>query len=268
MEDQPDVKKNPRIVSFQEAKELNKKGFGIFVTINGFEERRVKDNLVNINAWAIDLDQGTKQEQEKRIERANVTPTMIIETKGGYHVWWAAKEGATKEGYEEIVGNRLVPFFGADPNAKDLCRVLRLPQFLHMKDPQNPFPVEIVFWNPKTYSEEEMLKLFSAPRKQTRKVTRESKPFISDLENIHCKQGLSSLSGTHWVNGDEFTFRRNHNGTEQIWVNGKSSSCWIDKNGMIGSHDKGGPSLWQWLHWYYRDYKKVKQIMQEHFIKN
>lgn len=279
MQDQKDAIKTPRIIEFKQAKELNKQGYGIFVTINGFKDKRVKEALTSINAWAIDLDKGTKAEQMARIERSPLPPTMIIESKNGYHVWWAAKDGNPSH-YEEIL-KRLVDFFDADKNAKDITRLLRLPQFKHMKDPQNPFDIEIVFWNPRTFAESEMLMSFkdhSEPylkehkgtysqfksRNNTMVALQKNKWLKNDL-NASCKDQLQQLSGTHWVNGDEFEFVPHPDGTEQIWVNGASSSCWIDKNGKIGSHDKGGPTTWQWLNWYYKDKRKVSQIMKEVF---
>lgn len=265
MEDAPNAEKNPRVVTFSEAKELNKKGYGIFITINGFEGRRIKENVVSINAWAVDLDSGDKKSQLARINQSPIPPTMIIETKNGFHVWFAAKDG-TIENYNEIVGRRLVPFFGADPNAKDICRMLRCMEFYHMKDPSDPYLVQVCFWKKAVYTEDEMLRLFKPPPEPKNKVSKVAvKTDFDPTKEVPCKEGLISLSGTHWVNGDVFTFQPHNNGTEQIWVNGKSSSCWIDKDGKIGSHDKGGPGLFQWLHWYYRDYKIVGKIMREHF---
>lgn len=265
MKDAPGVEKDPRVIKISEAKKYNEMGYGIFVTINGFEGRRIKENLVTVNAWAIDLDFGTKQEQKDCILESPLKPTMIVESKNGFHVWWAAIDG-TKENYEEIVANRLVPFFGADNNAKDICRLLRVPQYYHLKDPANPFLVETVYFHNRAYTEKEMLSSFPAVKKSERNVTKNAAPYITRPgEEIDCKQALMSLSGTHWVNGDVYTFKRNGNGTEQIWVNGKSSPCWIDNKGLIGSLDKGGPTINQWLRWYYGDYQKVREIMKKHF---
>lgn len=266
MTDQVGVGKKIRVIDYKNAQSENEAGMGIFVTINGFNGRRVKECLTSINAWAIDLDEGSKQEQVDRISRSPLVPTMIVESKNGFHVWWAAKDGSI-ENYNQIVGERLVPFFGADKNAKDVCRLLRMPGFYHMKDPQNPFLVTIKLWNPRMYTEAEMLRLF--PEKQKPKINNHVKKIErkdwDKSKELDCTEGLKILSGTHWVNGDIFDFKDNSNGTKQIWVNGKSSSCWIDKNGLIGSLDNGGPSLWQYLNWYYKDYKKVSRIMRDVF---
>lgn len=264
MDDRPSAQKNPRIIKHIDAKKMNENGFGIFVTINGFKDRRIKACLTSVNAWAIDLDEGTKDQQIQRIMKSPLVPTMIVESKNGYHVWWAAEDG-TAENYEQIVSERLVPFFNADKNAKDICRLLRMPDFYHMKDPASPFLVKIKFWNPRTYTEAEMLKFFPAKKKFQQIQKKYEAKNWDKSKDIDCEEALRSLSGTHWVNGDIFEFKSHRDGTKQIWVNGKNSPCWIDKNGLIGSLDKGGPTIAQWLHWYYKDYKKVFEIMREHF---
>lgn len=47
------------------------------------------------------------------------------------------------------------------------------------------------------------------------------------------KTMLLEISGSSWVNGEVIDFVRNHNGTEQIIINGRSTGAWIDHNGKI-----------------------------------
>jgi len=61
---------------------------------------------------------------------------------------------------------------------------------------------------------------------------------------------LLSLSGSSHVNGDSISLRDNRNGTKQIICNKNPTSCWIDREGKIGSYSKGGPSVIQFLQWY------------------
>lgn len=281
MDDNPESDKKIRVVDYAGARVLNQNGYGIFFSINGFNNRRVKENLTSINAWAIDLDSGTKDEMQARILKARLFPSLIIETKRGYHVYWYANE-ATPDNYKEITEMRLAPFFEADVNAVDICRILRYPGFLHWKDPLHPFLVHEVYKNERRYNESEMLNLF--PRQSKREkfdfnlLKKKSYPevnftptfgdshtFWQKINNLDCKQSLLSLSGSSHVRGDEFFLKPNFNGTDQIWVNGQSSSCWIDKNGMIGSSGGGGPTIANWLFWYHQDWNTVAKILKEHF---
>ena len=64
------------------------------------------------------------------------------------------------------------------------------------------------------------------------------------------REHLKKLSGISELKGEVFDFIKNSNDTHQIVVNGELSGCWVDSNGLIGSHDKGGPTIIQWICWY------------------
>lgn len=256
-----------QVIQPSEARSRNERKEGIFFTIQGFKNnRRIMENLTNINAWAIDLDSGTKEEQEKRIKDTPLIPSMVVETKRGFHVYWFAKN-ATPENYR-IITDKLVEKFRADKNAKDLCRILRVPGFNHWKDPNDPFKVSIAHRIDKFYSEQEMMFFFASKKEETNHERREQPRAYKQSnrksdEDYDCKEGLRRLSGTSYVNGEQFEFRPNANGTEQIVVDGKPSSCWIDKNGLIGSSSNGGPYLWHWVKWYGYDNIEAMRIIRE-----
>jgi hypothetical protein len=123
-----------------DAHDWNQKGYGIFQTVNWFIGPRRKSKLQGINAWAVDIDTGSKEQMLLKIHQGLI-PTLVVETKRGYHLYWKAKDGSERT-WKAIVWDRLVPFYGADRNAKDLCRTLRVPGFLHQKDLANPFLVK------------------------------------------------------------------------------------------------------------------------------
>lgn len=239
-----------------EAKEWNEKGFGIFLTVNDFSGERRITNLKRVNAWAVDLDTGTKDEMAAKI-RSGLTPSLVVETKRGFHCWWVAKDAEAKY-WNAIVLDRLVPFYGADKNARDLCRVLRAPGFLHLKDPKDPFLVQEVFRYEVSYSQEQVRRFypdrFKEDRDETIKRAKSEAGMTDDFwENVwrlDCMEALQRLSGSDHVGGETYTFRRNTNGNYNIFVNGKGTSCFIDHNFRIGSLSKGGPSIYQWLCWY------------------
>jgi hypothetical protein len=255
------------------AHEWNEIGWGIFWTVNEFSGPRKAENLVRINAWAVDMDEGTKAEQLERIRRGLV-PSLVVETSRGFHVYWNAKDGKP-ETYSSIVSDRLLPFYGADPKAKDLARILRVPGFKHMKDPEKPFLIRAVFTKNVAYSEAEMLHFYPVPKSAQAEVEqkRELRMLLGSRSDdlwervwsMDCEEALHRLSGSRWVNGEVFSFRRVSNGNHNIYVNGKSTSCWIDQNQRIGSLDKGGPTVFNWLRWYGYSNAEVYQIMREVF---
>lgn len=262
------------VKDFRDADAWNNDGWGIFWTVNRFEGARKKENCREVLAWAIDLDEGTKAEQLARIRSIPVTPSSVNETARGYHVYFDAKAGASPESYRDIV-ERLVDAYRADKNAKDLCRILRVPGYLHFKGEQ-PFMIKGVFVSESAYSEDEMRKLFPRPepvpevREQRAQLKRELKAFdSSDLWErvwaLDCEHALERLSGTAACAFETFTFQRTAGGNLNIHVNGKGTSCWIDRNKRIGSSDKGGPTVFQWINWYQRDTKRSYQYLKEFF---
>ena len=78
-------------VNPNEADFWNQSGWGIFHTVNSFQGGRRKQNLNRINAWAIDIDCKDKDKKLEQIENAPILPSLIVETKNGFHVYWNAK---------------------------------------------------------------------------------------------------------------------------------------------------------------------------------
>lgn len=262
----PEDARSLQLITLNQAKYYNQKKFGIFFTVQGFlNQRRTLENLNNINAWAIDLDSGTKLDQLECLRKSYIRPSMIIETKRGHHAYWFAKD-ATREKYR-IITDSLVEIFSADKNAKDLCRILRLPKFFHWKDQNNPFKIKVLEKNDQFYTEDQMLFFFAQkkekPKQETRHYETNQRNNSNDFEDINCEQALKQLSGSSHINGDQIDFRQNANGTKQIYVNGKSTACWIDHNGLIGSHANGGPYIWQWLEWYGHSKNDIIEIIKE-----
>jgi hypothetical protein len=258
-----------------DAEKWNQDGWGIFSTVQAFDGPRRKENLTKIRAWAVDIDAGTKREQMVRIERTPLVPSSIVETKNGYHVYFYAEDGVRPQYYRALV-DRMVAFFKGDRNATDVARVLRVPGFYHLKDPADPFLVRHVHGPDKdvVYSERQMWNAFPASWEEKKKRlmhnrSRSQAPGTADdfweaVYNLDCIDALEKLSGTGYVGGERFSFRsvgggRRHN----IIVDGKGTSCWIDEDGRIGSKDKGGPTVVQWLHWYGTPIRECVRIVKE-----
>ena len=290
MSDRPDASKAAIPVERAEAKRWNtpELGFGIFATVNSFDGPRRKEHLAHINAWAVDMDEGTKCEQHARLQSSPLIPSLIVETKRGYQAYWVAKDGKA-EHWNAIVLERLVPHFGSDANARDLCRILRVPGFLHLKDPSDPFLVRAVWKHGVAYSEHQVAEAFHwvpnraeherhlreaqrAAESEAREKARQAaiaqglvptETLWEAIWNLDCEDGLLRLSG-HWaVGGEQYTFRHTSRGNLNLFVDGKSSSCFIDGNKKIGSLDGGGPTLVQWLRWFKHPWPTVIAVLKD-----
>lgn len=264
-------------INRNEAKAWNEKGWGIFHTVQGFWGARKKDNLVNFNSWYVECDALSKKEQWELIKKSPLRPTMIIESKRSFHIYFAILN-ATKEEvlatWKAIMEFRLIPFFKGDKKAKDITRLLRTPGFNHMKDPTDPFLVKKIYEGAHAYTIQTMLSAFEDKGLKKRQRAKELRAmreapmtgsFWDNVSTLDCELALTKLSGTDAVLGEIYTFRNNSQDSLQILVNNRASSCWIDRDKKIGSYDGGGPTVAQWLNYFHGDYKKVVEILKTYF---
>lgn len=261
-------------ISPDEAESWNKSGWGIFHTVQLFRGSRKKENLDRITSWAIDIDKGTKEKQLALMKKSPLYPNLVIESKNGLHIYWNSKN-ATQETYEAIVLDRLIPFFDADPRAKDVSRLLRVPGFFHVKNPKDPFLVKVLYWNPGRYTEDDMFYAFrlSRAKEQESVVKQELRTAFrvygdnlwEKVFNLDCEAALTRLSGTTHVFGETYSFKKVSSGNLNIFVNNKSTSCWVDTNKRIGSPNGGGPTIFSWLKWFGRKNSEVVSIMKGEF---
>lgn len=242
----------------------------IFFSVNPMKEgQRNKDSVTKIQTRIVDIDEWTKDRQLELIWDAPLLPSLVVESVHGFHLYYLAETELTKEQFEEW-NQWLRDYYGWDQKVvKDTARVLRLPWFLHQK------------WNPvlvlyreelscqDKYTVEQILKAF--PKKKIEKPEVEIKPiekkrdcndsYRYKVNQLDTKQMLWELSWTRWVNWEIIDFKRNGDWTEQIRVNGKSTSCWLDRNWMIGSYDKWWPTYLQRMEYYLnRKFTKSERI--------
>lgn len=159
-------KKGSFVVTSSKARELNKHGYGIHWLPNEFKGARKACNLSRIRFYIADIDDGTKSEQMSLILALPIKPSTIVETKNGFHCYWKVKGDAAPENYR-IIQTGLIKKLNADPACKDVCRTLRSPGYNHMKDPNDPFMVEVVHSDDRTFTEAQMLyayKIIEPPR--------------------------------------------------------------------------------------------------------
>lgn len=151
------------------AEDYNSKGYGIFWTPNSFHGERKAKNLARIIFWFVDIDLGEKEKILNRILTALLLPSLVVETKKGYHAYYRAVD--PNPANFQMVQRGLIEKFNGDPACKDVSRLLRVPGFNHWKDPANPFPVRKISECAAVYTEAKMMFCFPAARPKIKKIS-------------------------------------------------------------------------------------------------
>jgi len=128
--------------------EKNLRGAGIFVMVNAgdFKGRRAA-NVVAPRALFIDCDDGRPRD-------LMLPPSFTVHTARGAHHYWKLKPGELLDRFT-ATQEQLAKYYDSDPKVKDVCRVMRLAGFLHMKG--EPFPVAFKAGSGKEYTIQEIL---------------------------------------------------------------------------------------------------------------
>lgn len=163
---------------------VSKRGAGIYFTVNQTDGAgRKTENITRIRAYMIDCDGlSTPAAKHAAIERLYATglkPSAIVETKNGLHAYWYSTGEERIDPHEyRRVNRRLAHHYGADINATDITRVLRVPGFPHQKDPRNPFMVTLISEDPTLlYTPEQLLEAYPpAPSELTTHATSDTAP--------------------------------------------------------------------------------------------
>lgn len=138
--------------------EENEKGMGIFFAVNEMVPgHRGRDYVVNVRAYYVDVD-GARDNLEKDLVSedmlsAQLPPTSIVYTRNGVQALWAVHSGSIDAEEYKITESGLIHKFHADKNAKDIARVLRVPGFLHMKNPATPYLCTVMYQDDILYDE-------------------------------------------------------------------------------------------------------------------
>jgi hypothetical protein len=279
-------------VSFDEAWEKNQKGAAMYFTVQEFHgDKRVKSELKTIHYIAADFDNITERELRARLEDFP-RETMMVQTGKGYHVWWKIKPIEVddyekwSEKYKTFVEETLVPI-GADPNAKDVCRVLRYPTSIYWQNEKILRQCNLISDNENEYTWGQIEALFprlkpvltheNAPRFKNnlspRGVLRPNNKndlkgkydrFWAWANNLPSRACLEHLSGSGYVNGEVYEFKKQGEIT-RIIINGKPSNAWLDKNGFIGSTQRAGPAIANWLSYFGHNWKQIAEILKKEF---
>jgi len=141
-----------------------KVGHAVYFTPNGFDTlSREEGDVTQFNSIYIDLDcpKGATEDEARLFVKKKVgevfttiEPSFIVRTKNGVHCHFLLKESLevtedTKRNYIYVMDS-MVKHFKADVGAKGINRVLRVPEFKHYKDIEDPYDVHLIHESPET----------------------------------------------------------------------------------------------------------------------
>ncbi|WIM06570.1 MAG: DUF927 domain-containing protein [Candidatus Nitricoxidivorans perseverans] len=150
--------------------QLNRQGFGIFVTINAGGTKASEIN--HIRAIFADFDDPEEGKPDPRPQDVinGLTPTMVVQSSAAHkvHVYYRVTDCPVD--IAKPIQQAIVNQYGADDNAKDIARVLRVPGFWHTK--AEPVMVRIISQTEAIYSHQQIIDALgldiSAKRKRTK----------------------------------------------------------------------------------------------------
>ena len=179
-------------------KEHNKHNRGIFYVVNygGHNDA----DITRINAQFVEMDEGTFEEQQAKIDAFGLPPSMVIKTRKSLHTYWFVTD-AKVEKFRGIQKG-LVKHFGGDPMCVNESRVMRLPGFMHCK--QEPVEVECICFHPeRKYTQEQLVELLPAVEDEVTTLRQGTEKGLNvvlhECDFIkHCKDEAVTLSEHDW----------------------------------------------------------------------
>jgi hypothetical protein len=131
--------------SFEECsyklKQQNEKGSGVFWVVNHSKDKNQTDSSIDsIRAVFVDLDGAPLFP----VFHSDPAPHVILESsKGKYHAYWLVTGDFPVSDFSRFQ-KALAKKFKGDPSVHNLSRVMRIPGFVHQKDPSNKFVTRIM----------------------------------------------------------------------------------------------------------------------------
>lgn len=204
--------------------DLNKNGYESYFTVNGFEkaedgkEDNKKEHCTNLNSFFIDID-GRKDKEELESIKARLDPTFILETGHGHHLYWLLDEPIFKDevdNWDELVAQwerieqAMVVALKADPVARDVTRIMRVPDTQYWKEGDGKIIIKGIYKNEaNTYTMAQVEEVFptaqTAPLKASQEYSdSERKDFFNRVNNHYPIAERSSF--LKLISGDADTF--------------------------------------------------------------
>lgn len=141
--------------------ELNKT-MGVYFCPN--QGGRSDDDIHTFTAFFVDFDKDSKPAQLALINDSPLPPSIILETKRGYHAYWLIAGKASNARWTDIQ-RRLIAYFGSDGSINNPGRCMRMPFFNYVSFENGNYEYEEVpllkFDSTLRYSEGEMVQNFA-----------------------------------------------------------------------------------------------------------
>ncbi len=168
-------------------KKLNDQGFGIFFAVNKFKNgERIKSKVQRVRAVWIEDDTSGKLRDDFPLP-----PSIIINSSPNkYHYYWLTRTNKFEE-FDRVM-QTMVDKYHCDPNARDISRILRLPDTYHCKGKKR-HRVKVVGGNFKKYKWEMIKIAFPPAKKKKSTYSNESGDFSIDK----AVQSLTSTKNMH-----------------------------------------------------------------------
>ena len=164
------------MTELKEVRKLNRKGYCVFFAVNRMKDgSRSNKNTTGIRAIWVDDDNPRKNQRK----RWPLPPSIVVKTsahdvdgvtKFKFQYYWLTE--TTNFAEFEHVMQTMIDKHGNDKGVRDLARVLRIPNFKHNKDLDNPFKVSVVGGSLKTHSWDK-IKIAFPPAEEVKSSTKE-----------------------------------------------------------------------------------------------
>ncbi|MDY6292299.1 MAG: DNA-primase RepB domain-containing protein, partial [Succiniclasticum sp.] len=178
----------------------NEQHRGVFFVVNyGGQE---DSSISRVNAQFFEMDDGTFEEQQKKVEQFPLKPSMVIKTQKSLHVYYFMDKTAKVERFRTIQ-KQLVKHFGGDPMCVNESRVMRLPGFNHCKK-EVPVEVTCISFHPeRKYTQDQLSDVL--PEMETEPVEKKSGT-EKGIEQVmrscdfmkHCRDDAATLPEHDW----------------------------------------------------------------------
>lgn len=179
-------------------KKHNEANRGIFYVVNlGGDNDK---DIIRINAQFVEMDEGTFEEQQAKIDAFALPPSMIIRTRKSLHTYWFMKDAKVEK--FRVIQKGLVKHFHGDPACVNESRVMRLPGFNHCK--QEPVEVVCISFHPeRKYTQEQLEENLPIEEEAVTEVKKGTEKGLNIVQHgcdfiKYCKEHAAELSEHDW----------------------------------------------------------------------
>lgn len=142
---------------------FNDAGAAIAPIVNELDGKGFRtEHVARVRAVFADLDLPA-QDAVSALHRATdseLPPTMAVQSSlVRFHLYWVLNDDLSLERFGDVQ-RALAERYGGDPQVANLNRAMRLPGFVHRKDPARPFRSRLVYVSERRYAASELLAAF------------------------------------------------------------------------------------------------------------